>query len=668
MVAAVALIAAAFGPRIPSRFVISIARLIQGRGASSDYRATVDGNNIWFLRAVRDRDEALLWLSLAVLSSLAGLIGILTLPLVSLFESLHSQLLANFFWTRLTLSGVEWTGLVLLTGGMWLINGLLVAALAPVIGARTGTRHEQPGIAAGLLLGLGLALYLHRPLADHGLSGSQEFLLGALPMFALSVLGVLLSHRAEARPPLHLPDETSAPELTGKAEGWIWISLAAWATGAALAASGWLQCESISSNYFRSMGFGLGAYFLTVGLGVSFASLARARTNPWISECGTALWAAGITTGAAAVAVAFLPTGRGFSFLQLVVLALPLGYALHHAERAWLARAGSETLGFAQMTTAILAGAAIGIIASRWWIEPALGPLGTLTTGGLVLMAFGGLNQIHEEDSTSGTNRRRLGLVFASLAAAIVLFPTSTEKWSRWSQSLSRMDAPHISSFITQEELPRLHRICVIGLHPLSTIPGLDNYSGLIDWVVPEGDRSIPNEELPPRTRLVNPHNFRMIQLDRTHYELIYQHGQHPEGNARFAEYSLEWFTSLTACLAGGGRLIVDVPLVGQTTDSIRIIASTMANATQSTIMWRVIDVPDDRVLRLLVSSELPDSPSTTKTGAWRPVTCLFDSADQTVPLHSLRRDRLTAAMRDANDDPQVVLDWLDGRHKSCNN
>lgn len=664
MVAVVALIAAAIGPRIPARFVVSLARLLRNRRERGEADGVDEGGSIWLLRVVRDRDETLLWLSLAVLSSLAGLMGVLTLPLVSLFGELHDRLLANFFWTRMTLSAFEWTALAILTGSMWLMNGLLVAALSPVIGARTGSRREQPGIAGGVLLGLGAALLLNDTLADRGLSGSQVMLLGSLPLFGLSVLAVTMSHQAESRSPLNPSTESSAPELTGRAEGWIWVSLAAWAAGAALSASGWLDCESLSASRLAESGFGLSGYLLTMGFGVAIASLTVRGESGRTLDCGTVLWGAGVAAGAAAVMTAFLPWRPTFSLLQLLVFALPLGYALHHVERAWLARAGSETLGFAQMTTALLAGAAIGLTVSRWWIAPALGPLGTLTTGGLVLMAFGGLSQIHEEDNTSGVQRRRLGLVFASLACAIALFPASTERWSRRAQALPPPGPPVVAAFLTEADLNRPGRLCIIGVPPETTIAGLDRFAGKIDWVVPDSDWAIRSSAIRPHGRMLGLHDFRMLRTERSRYDLIYQAVGSGRRDSRFAEYSGEWFSAICSRVSVGGRLLVDVPLSGHNIASIQIIVATLTQAAHVTPLWGVVDCAGSHVLRLLIKPETSDPPEGVPPVAWRCAECLIDPAAPLPPQHTLRRDRLTSAVEAA--DSTDLLEWLETCLRTC--
>ena len=424
MLGAIALLMAAVGPRVPGRMVLGFVRLFGRRWRIRGTAAPGDSTTFWMLQAVRNRDESLLWLSLAVLCSTAGAVTLLTILLRAPATQLYHYLLDHFFWTSLTLAMLEWVGITLLTGSVWLMNGLSVGALASAAAARTESRRSPPGIAAGLLLGLAIAWMLDDRWADRGMSGTQVLMLGVLPMFALSVIAVRLSQRAELRRLADAAPEADVPELSGRAEGWIWLSLVVWGLGSVLAGSGWLSCRWILASHHAGTWDELSGYLLVLGTGAALASFHAQRRKQSASGCGMALWVAGIGTGTAAMLTAYRPTGAAAGLLQIALLALPIGYALHYAERAWLARAGSETLGFTQMMTALLGGCAISLIAAHRWVQPALGPIGMMTAGALVMLAYGGLVQIYEEDRPTHIRRLRLGLVFASLAAAISSAPS----------------------------------------------------------------------------------------------------------------------------------------------------------------------------------------------------------------------------------------------------
>ena len=661
MLAAVVLLMAALGPRIPARFAIGLAHRIRERIWPADEHSSGKDRSFWLLRAVRERDESLLWLSLAVLSSAAGLLAIVTLAALPALERIHQYLLERFFWTYLTATSLEWVLVALVAGGMWLMNGLLAAVLAPVIGARTGSRRGQSLIAAGVLLGIGLAWCVQESMADRGISGSQCFLLGTLAMFGVSVSSAVMSHRAERRSSLQKTPPTSAPEVTG----WIWLSPAAWAASSALAGSGWLTCQAVGQLASTGAGIGPGTLLIALGFSVVLAAIVDARESPSASHCGGVLWAAGACVGLAAVLAALAPGLKSFSLFQLALLAVPLGFALHRIGQAWLARAGSETLGFAQMTSAILAGAACGLILGQWWLEPALGPLGTITTGALALMAFGGLIQIHEEEGPAAARRQRLGLVFASLVAAIVLFPASAERWGRWARSIPRAGPASVAPLADIQEPHRTSPVCVIGLPPGATIPGLEGHTGQANWVL--WDSAIPIGPVPADSsghiRFLTEHTFRVAAIDRTRYGLIYQHGSAAGTSPRFSGYSVEWFCRLADRTAAGGWIVLDVPLAGQTPGSAAVIAETFEHAMRSDAKWRLAGPSDAPTLRLAGCPGSPDLFRNLLEGKWYPISVLVESDDRSMALHSLRRDQITPRLRPSAGG-QPVLDWLRSRQQ----
>lgn len=665
MLAAIALLMAALGPRIPARFAIGLAHRIRGRIWPADTPNSDEDRSFWVLRAVRERDESLLWLALAVLSSAAGLLAVLTLAALPAFERIHQYLMERFFWTNLTATALEWALVALLAGGMWLMNGLLAAVLGPVIGARTGSRRGQSLIVSGGLLGIGLAWWVQKLLADRGMSGPQAFLLGTLAMFGVSVSSAVLSHRAERRPSLQRTPPTSAAEVTGRAEGWIWLSLAAWAASSALAGSGWLACQSVGQLTSAGPGIGPGTCLIVLGLSVVLAAIIDGQESPSASGYGNVLWAAGVCVGLAAVLVALAPGPGASSLCQLALLTVPPGYALHRICQAWLARAGSETLGFAQMISAILAGAACGLILSQWWLEPALGPLGTVTTGALALMAFGGLIQIHEEEGPPAGRRQRLGLVFASLVAAIALFPASAERWGRWARSIPDTGLASVAPLADIQEIQRPRSICLIGLPPGAPVPGLNDYAGRLDWILPDSAAPIGPVSADPtgRIRFLTAHEFRVADLGRTGYEFIYQYGGAGGPGSRFSEYSAEWFSRLADRTAAGGWMVLDVPLSGQTPGSVAVIAGTFEHAVRSDARWSLVGPSTAPGLRLVGRPGFRNLFCDPMKGKWYPAGVLVDPAGGPTALHSLRCDQITPRLR-GSAAGQPVLDWLRGRQQ----
>jgi hypothetical protein len=454
--------------------------------------------------------------------------------------------------------------------------------------------------------------------------------------------------------------------VTGRAEGWIWLSLAAWAASSALAGSGWLACQAAGQLASTGLGIGPGTCLIVLGFGVVLAAIIDGQESPSASGCGNVLWAAGACVGLAAILAALAPSVGTSSLCQLALLTIPLGYALPRIGQAWLARAGSETLGFAQMTTAILAGTACGLILGEWWLEPALGPLGTVTTGALLLMAFGGLIQIHEEEGPPAARRQRLGLVFASLAAAIVLFPASAERWGRWARSIPGNGPASVAPLAGIQEPHRTSPVCVIGLLPGATVPGLDGHAGQVDWVLSGSALPLGPVSADPsgHIRFLTGHAFRVATLDRTRYELIYQHGWAAGSGSRFSEYSVEWFSRLADRTAIGGWIVLDVPLAGQTPASAAVIAGTFEHAMRSDVRWMLVGPSTAPGLRLAGCPGSPDQFRNPLESNWYPVSVLVGSDGRPTALHSLRRDQITPRLRPSDAGRQPVLAWLKSRQK----
>ncbi|MDM8004697.1 MAG: hypothetical protein QUV05_00890, partial [Phycisphaerae bacterium] len=133
MVVGVALLAAAVGPWLPGRVILGIARFIQRRGRRSREPDDDVIGSLLVLRATRERDRSLIWLSISVLACAAGVLSLLTLMLMRPVAGTYHYVLQHFFWTNATLSGLEWLGTTLLIGPSWVLRGLLITALGTAV-------------------------------------------------------------------------------------------------------------------------------------------------------------------------------------------------------------------------------------------------------------------------------------------------------------------------------------------------------------------------------------------------------------------------------------------------------------------------------------------------------------------------------------------------------
>jgi len=661
VVAAVALLAASVGPRAPAHLALRIALLLKRRTGHTTQPLPETGTLPWVLPLTRERDEPLLWLSLSVLASTAGALALLVPPLAGLWARIHGYLMEHFFWTGVLLTGWEWLGVTLIIGAAWIANGLVTAALAPVAGQRAGVPWDLPRIAVGVLTGLGAAWTTNR-WVETRLSATQQLLLGVLPMFGLSIMAAVRSQRIQHRPLCAIPGDTNVPEFAGRPEGWIWLSLVVWGAATLMAASGWRLCQETLTLAGNPQGMGNGESGLCaviIAAGVAVAAIHTRRRRKSASGCGMAMWAAGAGTGTAAALLGKAPEAP--SLLACAVIALPAGYALYYAERAWLARADSESHGFARMVTALPAGGAIGLILAEYLVLPSLGPMGMIALGALLMLGLGGLVQIFEREAPTHTRYLRLALVFGSLSAAIIIFPISVQGWD----ARPRTDHPRRLSILPSSPGQLLHtrRICLIGLGSRTLVEGLAGFDGQVDVLSlgPAGPRPSAAAGA-AHVRFATDSAFRAMRQDRRHYDLIYQRGPELVAHHSSAAYTFEWFSTLSAHTTAGGQVILDVPLNRLSRDAIRIIAMTFEQAAAAPAVWRLIIPEHGPVLRLQARpGASPPAPGDID-GPWSPVSALSGGEMIRLRPHSLRRDRLGRLLNStAPQTDSSLAAWLNG-------
>jgi len=656
MWAAIVLLMTGLGPWLPEQIILRITSLRRFRPKRNEDDFDGKTGTEWILKAVRERDESLTWLTFAFLTGTAGVVSLIVLALSGVFAHVYEWLIQRFFWTELTLTLLDWGGVAFLVGLSWVLNGLIVAVLPPVIGARRQHHRDPPGVVSGVLVGLGLALWCHEWWANRGLSGEQAYIIGVLPMFVLAGISAKWSQRtAELR--RSGSEEETAPEVRPEGEGLIWMSLVVWGIAAVWAGWGWLACVRSADPEAGAAGQGVCWYVLLIGAGVAAASYPARRRSQSASGCGMAAWVAGIGMGLAATLMSRGSLGWPGAGVCLPLMALPLGYALHYSERAWLARVGSETLGFALCISAILGGAAVGVILAHWWAMPTLGAMGLMCVGSLLMLAFGGLIQVYEQDRALRIREQRLALVFASLACAIVVFPGNARQWGATTGSQRNPTA-------VEAALPSLvgaNRICLIGVRPdavelsseLSTVRA-DVLPGLL------GDERGSNGRVRDlRVNQVGPDAARALSLTRRRYDLIYHQNRANGHTSRFSEYSFEWFERLAQHTTLGGFVYVDVPLRGLNAPAVRVIASTFEQALDARAQWMLFTDVDAPLLRLRATPGRQGVTDSSLVGQWSSVETLLADGPA-VKQHMLRRDRISGILASGKGNvPAALVIWL---------
>lgn len=642
MLATIALLAAASGPWLPLKALPRLGHWLERRWARADQgrrprdAAGDDGpaQPSWLHRVVRERDEPLLWTSVATLAAVAGGMAVLMLALSFPCASVYRHLLKHFFWTDVTLAIVEWTGAILVTAPMWLINGLVFGAVVLAAARRWPFPQAGAAVVIGGTIGWAIADASHHQWTDLGLSCEQQILLGIVPMFLLAGLGVLMSQDAARAPADQDDNESETPETADGNERLVWLALLVWAIGSGLAFCGWTAGRDLERLWSGPGSVSDGsAYPLLLAGGAMFGWLSVRQRIPGGAGCGMAVWAAGIGAGLAATLAAAYPGAA--RALRSAVLAAPAGYALAYAQTAWLARAGRRGQAMAGMALAVLAGMAIGLAIAEWLALPLLGPVGCMAAGALALLAFGGLVQIFARAPSGATRHIRLGLIFASLAAALAIFPSDVRHWSQACAAQPAPGAPVEPTFLVSQATTGARRFCAIGAQRTDLLdsPGLVALTYSFPPTPADATMNVVRQDYADACQT--------LRQSHDYYDLIYQHGQLPAAGPRYLGYSLEWLRGLVRHRAAGGRVVLDVVPEGLNAAARATIAATFQLAMGEPCVWQRTEMQGRAVLRLSTSGGPRDG------STWEPVQTLLDAAGpRRISIHSLRRDAISRALR----------------------
>jgi hypothetical protein len=468
----------------------------------------------------------------------------------------YELLLQHFFWTPLTLVLLNAFGLALLMGAAWCVQGLIIVMLTRAHEWGRPDSGEQWSSGGQTLLGFALGSALASGWLAGGMSGHQLYLIGALPLFVMSVVCVGIR-----RPPTAASNAVSPlSEAPDQAATDVWLcvaSLLVWAVATVLVVEGLLLGERSTGYRFNSF-----SWFL---LGIGIGSLGRLRGFRWpgvsLSDAGLMLLGCGL-----AGALAFqLQLWDRWNRAGLALAGVALGYGLHRLEQAGLARLGRERIACSQLITAVCAGAAVGLAIAHWWVLPVLGSAGLLILGILIFLGMAGILQIYTQDRPGHVRHSRLGVVFAALAAAILVFPAQVREALHRQRLAARptQDSPEdpwLATLFTQSR-----STCVLApLYP-QELRGVENRRVTFLPTGGTGDMPYPGSAM-----------FNLLTSHRR-FDLIYQCW--PEAGGHFPQYSLEWCERLARAAAPEGFVVIDVPHAGLTERALDLIASTVARA-----------------------------------------------------------------------------------------
>lgn len=577
--------------------------------------------------------------------------GFLTLFMVvvsnPVFEIYH-LLLERFFWTNVTLAALEWA----MVGGLLAAPGMAMGMLLTMLSA---PRPDAVGSGRALIIrqgailgGITLATVINI-IAGRALSAERLVLVGTLPLFVVAAGGMFMPHWPRR---LSVGLRSPGALLTNRSVGVNAVSglaLLIWASAMAAACASWLACRSELGGPIR-----LQVAALTGGVVLGYAAAAALSARRYVGS-GSSIWLCGASIGLVAGLIAWGSESLLAVAAESFAISLAAGVALQTFTIAWQQ---IRPLGLARMNLMVLGGAGLGLAASQWWGLPQFGAMGTVCVGALILLATGGLVELY--DTRPGRSRRlHLGVVFACLAVAILLFPAFTKHWAQQGRQRLAVRVAHASpTAVLAEALADVRTACLIGVDPpaIERIP--PGRTTILEVLPLSSWRTLlrPVQQT-NRVHVVSMPAPRALRLSHARYHLIYQCMQ--PGQDDIAAYcSAEWLARLGRHLVGGGTLMLELPLSGLDRRTLIDRAGTFRHMSRSDCWWSVMTGGEPKLL--LRSGPVLPHPHVQQTSSWQRLERLLTGDDASDwSMHSMRRRSNTAR---TSAHGEVLISWLTER------
>lgn len=589
-------------------------------------------------------------LPLTLASAAAGFLTLLAVAFSGPVFGIYHLLLDQFFWTNVTLAGLEWA----MVGGLLAAPGLAIGMLLTMLNApRSGAVGSERALIirqGAILAGIALATLIDT-IAGRGLTAERLVLAGTLPLFVVAAGGMFMPHR-----PQRLPIRPQVGwMLTNRSAGVNPVSglaLLIWASAMAAACASWLACRSELGGPIR-----LRFAALTSGVVLGYAAAAALSGRRYVGS-GSSIWLCGVSIGLVAGLIAWGSESLLAVAVESFAISLPVGLALHAFTAAWYP---IRPLGLAQLNFTLLGGAALGLAASQWWGLPQFGAMGTVCVAALILLATGGLVELYDP-RPARSRRFHLGVVFACLAAAIVLFPAFTKDWAqRGRQRLAARVASASPTAVLAEALADVRTACLIGVDPpaLERIP--PGRTTTLEVLPLSSWRTLPRPvQQTNRIHVIAMPAPRALRLSHARYHLIYQCIQ--PGQADMGAYcSAEWLGRLGRHLVGGGTLMIELPLSGLDRRSLIDRAGTFLHMSRSECWWSVI--ADGEPKLLLRSGPVLPHPHVQQTSSWQRIERLLTGDDDGWSMHSMRcRSNTARTSARTSARGEALIAWLTER------
>lgn len=420
------LICLAVGAIVPSR----LARL-EGRGRRPGL------HHVPFASG----DRSLLWTVLAVVALAAGLAMAGTIMILPFAERGYQWLAERFLWPSSMLRVVQTLVMVIALSPALVSVGLLTGCVCRLGSGGRGWSLQPVGWG---LVGVGAGAVISQIVAAN-LAGETVLLTAAVPLLVVAVLAVRLIGASEGKLdqpealPQPLPDRSDREPILIRVSA-VWLAAAA-----AAVVLIWMQ---VSRHWLGGDG---GSSLAVVGALAAMIGVGLIVGERWQWTRGCSAAGAGISCAVAGIGVACaaaLPAAwlggaswravpPGAILLAGCLSSLLVGFALAYAHRAVLARSGSRGAVGAGLLSLSLGASAVLLLTLGESGAAAKGMFAALTTVALSLVALGGAIVIHEPAGSPRVRTCRVGVLFVSIAALIVLMPRAGRRWAHRPDTVS---------------------------------------------------------------------------------------------------------------------------------------------------------------------------------------------------------------------------------------
>jgi len=421
MVVGASLLSIAIGVRVPQRLAIWVCMIAWGRlswGGRGGRLRDVSGVPV----NPGAPERKLYWAAFSIISLIAG-VTIAMLPAwIRLTSGVYEFLHVHFVWSNAPLVVLNFT-ISMLAG----VIPLALLGLALSCAHHLCCAYGQWDIraTAWAMMGAALGVWVVEIVAGSGARVDPLLIGAALPPLLVAIGAAALgSTQGQAE---SSSDPSMPSPLPASSDRWptlLRASIVAVGGGSVCAISvsvRWLTVGSISTGEV------LAPLLLAVGLGIALGARTSISTVRTIGAFGMSCAVAGIVVGVSTYALRMQPLAPLWFAVALTACGVAtIGYATSYGRTVLLARVARRSTAGARMLSRLLVCSAVTIVIAEPLVTHFVGRPSTLMLLSMSLVSVGGLLVIYEPSYTPRVRRARLGAVFGSVAAMILLGSLST--------------------------------------------------------------------------------------------------------------------------------------------------------------------------------------------------------------------------------------------------